>query len=165
METKETTGKSPKALYWFGGIFLFLAVAYAIYKYTSFPALIMNKLNPKYNNGGDLIVDYGDEINTDKIMRLGDQGNNVTRLQTEVNKFITEKGLSTIKLSVDGAYGNKTETAIKEISNNILHSGNVTVNKVANLQSIGSLNPAPTSTEQPTTTTTYTGGRFSKYSN
>ena len=125
------------------GLAALTAIIYFVYKFTSLPKLITDKLNPKYNNGGDLIVDYGDEVNTDKVMTLGDKGNNVTRLQTEVNKYITDLSLTTQKISVDGEYGPETEAAIKSISNNTLHSGNVTVNKIANL-SHSAFNPLPT---------------------
>lgn len=156
-----TETKKNKAVYWVLGIGLVAAIVYAVYKYTSLPTLIKDTLNPKYNAGGDFIVDYGDEINTSKVMTLGDKGNNVTRLQTEVNKWITDHkptqvvggvvGIMPIqKLSVDGIYGPKTEAAIIAISGGTLHSGNVTVNKIANLMySLPGSTPAPT----PTTVT------------
>ncbi len=154
-----------------------LVAAYLVYKYTQLPKLISDTLNPKYNNGGGFLVDYGDEINTDKVLTLGEKSNNVTRLQTEVNKFITDRNITSIqKLSVDGDYGNKTEAAVIAISNGTLHSGNVTVNKVANLSytTVGALSPAPVtvtpySASQPTISApTFSGGRLSnlnRYSN
>ena len=137
-----TTTKNNK-LGWLIALSALLAAIYFVWKYTKLPTLISDTLNPKYNNGGGYLVDFGDEVNTDKVMTLGDKGNNVTRLQTEVNKYITDHALTNQKLSVDGDYGNKTETAIQAISNGTLHSGNVTVNKIANL-SYGVLSNAPT---------------------
>lgn len=171
MATTETTKKN-KALYWVFGIALITAIVYAVYKYTSLPNLVKDTLNPKYNTGGDLIVDYGDEINTSKVLTMGDKGNNVTRLQTEVNKWITEHNSKVTKLSVDGIYGNKTEAAIVAISGGALHSGNVTVNKIANL---GYVIPGSTPAPLPTTAvpsppllavpTTSAGAKFDAYIN
>lgn len=111
-------------------------IIYFIYKYTNLPKTIKAKItgvNPDFNSAGGFIADYGDEINTDTVLSFGDKSNNVVRLQSEINTVIDKYGYSYTKLSTDGIYGMKTAAALKFISNNTLTSGNVTVNKVANL--------------------------------
>lgn len=138
MENKK---KSNKWIWWVLGIGFLLAVAYYIYKYTSLPKVLSDKLgnNPTYNAGGGLLTDYGDTIDTDKVLMFGDKSNNVTRLQSAINEVIDKYGYSYTKISVDGDFGAKTLAAVKYISNDTLTSGTVTVNKVYNLPKLSNV--------------------------
>jgi hypothetical protein len=168
--------KNPNAwIWWTLAIAFVLAVIYYVYKYTNLPKVLSDKLgnNPTYNAGGGLLTDYGDEINTDMVLKFGDKSNNVTRLQSAINEMIDKYGYNYTKLSVDGVFGAKTLAAVKYISNNTLNSGTVTVNKIYNLPklpTVGALNPAPAGGSLSAVTTT-TGGKaynpnlFSTYKN
>lgn len=138
--------KTKKILIWVAVIVIILSiVAFYLYKYTSLPKVAMQKLtgsNPDINATGMFIGDYGDEVNTDKVLSFGDKSNNVVRLQTAINDIITKYVYPITKLSTDGVYGMKTASALKFISNDTLKSGNVTVNKVMNLGKVGAIVPA-----------------------
>lgn len=128
-------------------------ILWFVYKYTSLPKTIGLKSDNAYNSAGGLLVDYGDNIDSNKILIKGDKGNSVTRLQTTINELIDKYGYNYTKLSVDGIFGDKTEQAIKFVSANTLGSGTVTINKVANLPKNTSIIPAtiaaPTQTYTP----------------
>lgn len=116
-------------------IIILIGAAYFIYKYTSLPTLVSEKLGGAVNSGGatSFIKDYGDVVNTDTVLSFGQKSNNVVRLQQMINEIITKYSYTHAALSVDGVYGLKTSAALKFISNDTLKSGDVTVNKVANL--------------------------------
>ena len=141
------TDKEKKILTWSIVIALILAIIiFYVVKYTNLPNVIKDKItgsNSNFNSAGGFIADYGDEINTDKILSFGDKSNNVVRLQSSINEIIDKYGYTITKLSTDGVYGMKTASALKYISQDTLKSGNVTINKVANLKKlpiIGGLN-------------------------
>lgn len=131
-----------KKLVWISVIAIILGIIiYFIYKYTNLPKTIKAKItgsNPDINASGAFIGDYGDMINTDTVLSFGDKSNNVVRLQSEINNTITKYGYGITKLAEDGVFGLKTASALKFISNDTLKSGNVTVNKVANLPKVTS---------------------------
>lgn len=140
--------KSNNWVWWIFGLGVFLLICYFLWKYTKLPTLF-GVGKTVYNEGGGLLTDYGDQINTDKVLSYGEESNNVARLQQAVNDIIDKYGYSYTKLSVDGDFGNMTLNAVKYISNNTLNSGTVTVNKVYNLPKlpvIGALNPGTTTT-------------------
>ena len=157
--------KKNKIALWVTIIAILLIVGFYIYKYTNLPKAIADKINGtgSYNAGGGFIGDYGDEINTDTVLKFGDKSNNVVRLQSAINDIIDKYQYSISKLSTDGVFGAKTAAALKFISNNTLSSGNVTVNKVYNLQNIiGAVAPPVTTVApaiSPLATPSYTGAK------
>jgi len=137
--------KTKNILIWVSVIVIILSiVAFYLYKYTSLPKVAYQKItgqNPDINATGAFVGDYGDEVNTDKVLSFGDKSNNVVRLQSAINDIITKYFYPISKLSTDGVYGAKTASALKFISNDTLKSGNVTVNKVMNLSKVGAIVP------------------------
>ena len=80
-----------KKIVWIVVILLILGIiAFYLYKYTNLPKAVINKFtgNSDFNAAGSFVGDYGDEINTDKILSYGDKSNNVVRLQSAINEMI-----------------------------------------------------------------------------
>lgn len=112
-------------------VVVLVAVGYAIYWYMNLPT-------PTTEADGTLTVNHLDAIDNNKVLSINDKSNSVKSMQEAINKIIDKYGYTTQKVSTDGVFGKKTQVTLGVISANKLFSGNVTANKVLELEKISS---------------------------